>query len=161
MVDIASISAALGGLKAASDIASGMMELKAGVDVQTKVIELQREILSAQQSAMAAQADQSALAQRIDDLEAEIAQLKNWDAEKQKYELQWYWPDTYAYVLKSEAKGNGSAHKLCTNCFDQANKSLLQATAITMRRYRIYDCPRCKTNFSFGGLRTEGGDQPA
>ena len=54
MVDIASISAAVTGLKTATDIAKGIAELGSVAEVQSKVIELQTVILAAQSSAMAA-----------------------------------------------------------------------------------------------------------
>ncbi len=46
----------------------------------TVAIELQQKILSAYQ-------DQAALAEKVSELEKEVAQLKDWDAEKQRYEL--------------------------------------------------------------------------
>ena len=51
-MDIGSIQAAIGSIKTVGDIAKGMMDLKMASKIQSKVIELQREILSAQSSAL-------------------------------------------------------------------------------------------------------------
>ena len=52
-MDMASIAAAAQSLKVAADIAKGMSELKTAAEIQSKVTDLQREILAAQSGALA------------------------------------------------------------------------------------------------------------
>ena len=126
MVDLVAIQAAGASLKTAADIAGGLLKLKISSEVQFKIIELQREIIAAQNSAMSAQTDQFALVQQVRDLEQEIVQLKNWDAEKQRYVLKAVDHGTFAYVPKPEVQGAEPPHWLCTNCFEKGHKSILQ-----------------------------------
>ena len=61
MVDIQSISAALASLKVAGEMASALKDVSDATTVQGKVFDLQRVILAAQQSGIAAQAGQANL----------------------------------------------------------------------------------------------------
>jgi hypothetical protein len=87
MPDIADFAAAISSLKAAFEIAKTLVNARDAGVVRSKVIELQREILAAQASAVSAQSGQLAMLDRVRDLEKEVADLKAWDAEKEKYQL--------------------------------------------------------------------------
>src|ERR1700731_4790349 len=87
MIDLTMIAEAVTSLKTASEIAKTLIGLKETSAIQTKVVELNGIILSAQSSALAAQSNQFTLLQKVRDLEAQIADLKAWDAEKNRYEL--------------------------------------------------------------------------
>jgi hypothetical protein len=126
MVDLTAVQAAFTGLKTAGDIAKTFLSLNKIADIQAKVIELQSVILSAQGSALAAQNTQSALLERIRELEEAVAKVKAWDAEKQKYELKEVSPNSFAYVLKTEASGTEPTHWICASCYEHGKKSILQ-----------------------------------
>lgn len=150
MPDMASIGAAVSSLKAAHDIAKGMLSIRDAGMIQGKVIELQREILSAQSSALAAQSDQFTLLKAVGDLEKETARLKAWEAEKQRYALSELSAGTFAYVLKAEAQGAEPIHRICTSCYELHRKSILQ------RKGSDYDgtwlkCPACKAEVHVKG----------
>jgi hypothetical protein len=149
MFDMASIQAAVTGLKAATDIAKGFMELKTITEVQGKVIELQTVILSAQSSAIAAQSDQFALLQRVSDLEAKMADMEAWDAEKQRYRLTQFPPGVLIYVLKDEASASEPIHRLCANCFENRKRSFLQSRGFTEGIETLH-CYGCKSDFHVG-----------
>jgi uncharacterized protein YlxW (UPF0749 family) len=67
-------------LKSALDIAKGLKDIADATARNAAVIELQEQILSAQ-------AAQFTLLERISGLEKEVASLKTWEADKQRYEL--------------------------------------------------------------------------
>ena len=113
MVDLIAIKGAVDGLKAARDIAKTAIGLRDAALLQSKVIELNDAIISAQSSALDAQAEQFTLVERVGDLEKEIARSKTWDTEKQRYSLTQCAPGAFAYVVKqSEARGE-PGHALC------------------------------------------------
>ena len=72
---VAEVFAGLGALKTAFDIAKGLKDIDDAARRNAAVIELQERILSAQQS-------QSALVERVHDLEKEVAGFEQWEAEK-------------------------------------------------------------------------------
>ena len=77
-MDLSLIQGTITGLKVASDIAKGFLEIKSMAEVQGKVIELQSSILSAQSNALAANADQASMADEIRKLRDQLAQLQAW-----------------------------------------------------------------------------------
>ena len=84
------------------DISKAMIGLRDAQAVQAKVIVLNTMILEAQGSALSANEERSALIDRIRKLETELAGLKAWEAEKQRYQLKDFGGGTFAYELKQE-----------------------------------------------------------
>lgn len=144
MVAISEIGTALASLKAASELAKALLGLRDAAVIQTKVIELQGEILSAQASAFGAQEAQSALLKRVDELEKEVAGLKAWTAETERYQLTEVAPGSFAYALKPDSGGAEPPHSLCSNCFHQGHKSILQADR-RANATSVLRCLRCNT----------------
>jgi DNA-directed RNA polymerase subunit RPC12/RpoP len=142
MVDIFAIKGAIDGLKAARDIAKTAIGLRDAVMLQSKVIELNDVILSAQSSALDAQAEQLAMAKRIDDLERQIAQTEAWDREKVRYQLTELPPGVLVYAVKEEARGIEPPHYVCANCFEQRRKSFLNKDESNHGQTKLH-CPAC------------------
>jgi hypothetical protein len=127
MVDISAIAGTVSALKGATDIAKAMVGLHDAQAVQTKVIELNAKILEAQSSALLANDERSALIERVGHLEKELARLKAWEAEKQRYELKEIAAGALAYVPKESMRGTEPMHWLCANCYQNDKKCFLQA----------------------------------
>ena len=144
MVSMTEIAGAISALKSAKDIAEAMMGLRDTETFQAKRIELQSKILDAQSGMLAAQDERSTLVQRIRDLEQEVARLRAWDAEKQRYELKRWGDGAFARVLKeSEARGE-PIHALCAACYDRGVKSLIHSNREPTWPKHAWDCPTCK-----------------
>jgi len=125
-MDLSLIQGTITGLKVASDIAKGFLEIKSMAEVQGKVIELQSSILSAQSSALAANADQAAMADEIRKLRDQLAQLQAWSQERQRYQLTALEPGIFAFTLKADLSEGEPAHWVCARCFIKGEKFLLQ-----------------------------------
>jgi hypothetical protein len=97
---VAEIAAAVTGLRSALDITKAMVGLHNAEAFRAKSIELQTVILESLDKAIEAREAYSTQLDRIRALEAEIAQLKNWDVEKQNYELKPIGNGSVAYMLK-------------------------------------------------------------
>jgi hypothetical protein len=144
MVDIASISGAWVGVKTSLQVLQSAIELRDAAKIQGAIIELQTKILDAQGLAIEAQQKQSTLIDQIRSLEAEIADLKNWTAEKEQYKLEEVTVGFMAYVLKEAPQPGEPEHLLCTNCFQTGKKSILQKEKTPGRETKIM-CPHCHT----------------
>ena len=72
--------AGLGLFKTMMDMAKGLKDMNDIAVRNAAVIELQGQILTAQEQ-------QSALAERGGELEEEVADFETWDADKERYEL--------------------------------------------------------------------------
>lgn len=151
--DMTALASALAALKGAKDIAQAMIGLRDAAAFQSKMIEFQAKIIEANNSAFAAQEERSALLQRISQLETDVARIKAWEAEKQRYQLTDFGGGTFAYVLKPEASGAEPPHRICAACYQQGHKSILQFRFKTTTQQDRYVCPACKTEFDFGERR--------
>src|ERR1700676_1598778 len=123
--------AGLSALKTAFDIAKGLKDIDDTVRRNAAVIELQEKILAAREA-------QSALLDRVGELEKEVAKFETWDTEKKRYELKALRVDVFAYMLKPEARGTEPPHWLCANCYENGKKSFFQWTAETVNARRVY-----------------------
>jgi hypothetical protein len=138
------IAGAISALKTAKDIAEAMVSLRDTATFQEKRIELQSKILDAQGSMLPAQDERSTLIQRIRDLEQEIARLRAWDAEKQRYELQRWGEGAFARVLKQSEANGEPVHALCAACYDRGVKSIIHSNREPTWPKHAWDCPTCK-----------------
>ena len=150
MIDITHAIALAGSLKTAGEITSAMIGIRDATVIQKKVIELNGIIISAQGSALASNQDQFALLDRVRNLEAEIAKLKDWSAEEQRYERKDFGGSTFAYVMKKEETGSARDHRLCSACFENRHKSTLQNMGGDHQGRQKFNCPKCKSEFFFG-----------
>lgn len=142
---IAEISAAVTSLNATLSIAKAMVGLRDSEAFRAKSIELQQVILEALDNGIAAREAYSKQLNRITALEAEVANLKAWDAEKQKYELKTVGYAAVAFMLKREERGTEPPHWLCPNCVARGQKSYFLPSGNRSGRDNIYACASCKS----------------
>ena len=149
-MDISLIQGTISGLKAAGDIAKSLMNLKTISEVRGKVIELQSVILAAQGSALDANAKQSAMVDEIRTLKEEIARIKAWGTQKKRYKLTSQWEaGGVAYALKESMKESEPPHLICTKCYEDGRKSLLNPLT-NSNGFVAYICPVCKSQIPTG-----------
>lgn len=152
---IAEISAGLGSLKAAKDLIQAMNGMQTGAAINDVKLTLQGHMLDAQQSLFAAQEAQSTSAGRIRELEQQIVALKDWSAEKQRYELHDVGRGAMAYVPKLGMENGEPPHWLCVRCFGQGQKSLMQfkgngvgnITSAQRGQDTTFACDVCRSSF--------------
>ena len=134
------------GLKAAVDIANSIIKLKPTPGVKAKIAELQGAILSAQSSALSANANQAAMVQEIRALKEEIARVKAWDTQKQHYQLYSIWEGgAVVYALKKSMSNSEPPHWICTKCYEDGRKSILNQKQRTDKNFWMLVCPACNS----------------
>lgn len=139
---VGEIYAGISSFKVMLDIAKGLKDISDASARYAAVIELQEKILGAQEA-------QTALVQKVGDLEKELAAYKNWDAEKERYKLTDFGGGTFAYGLKTEKANGEPAHRICANCYGGGLKSILQFMGHSSGQDH-FRCFRCSTDFFFG-----------
>lgn len=140
-MDMGSILAAVNSLKVAGDIAKGLISLKTMAEVQSKAIELNQQIIDAQHQIFAANTTQTALVERIRELESQVTRMKDWDAQKQRYKLATPYTGCMVYALQKSMSDGQPPHYLCASCFQQGQTSILQGMEQSVG-HSIYYCPR-------------------
>jgi hypothetical protein len=146
---LAELVAATESLKAAGQIAVGLIDLKTTTEVQAKAIELNQKILAAQNDLFAANAAQAALIERVRELEREVARMKHWDTQKQRYKLAAPFSGCMVYALQKSMSNGEPPHYLCAACYQNGKPSILQgktvgAAGISLRN-AFYQCATCKS----------------
>jgi hypothetical protein len=151
MVTGTEIMGAYQGLKATLDIVKGLNAAATNATVNEVKVALTQHILDAQVTLLSANEAQATAVHRITDLEQEIARLKDWSTGKERYELKGYYPGTFAYALKPSVAGSEPSHMLCAHCFQNGQKSILQATGHFERGNPMHICPSCRTGIPISG----------
>ena len=148
MVDLNSIALSLESLSALSTISRELLGLVKSKDISGKIGEMNAIILETQQFALSAQSDQLSLSKRISDLEDELTRLRDFRTEKENYQLQALGKTAFAYVHKNPVDSGNPQHWLCSTCYDQDRKSLLQFYSdgeFMSRGLAIWKCNVCKS----------------
>jgi len=133
---------ALSSLSLALKIGKSLVDIRDSTKLQEAVIKFNSSIIDAQSEIMASQNVQSALSQRVSELEQECMRLKNWEAERNSYTRREISPGVFAYVENTCMGELESAHKYCCNCFDNYHKSTLQQFNIEIGRKIGLSCHR-------------------
>jgi len=126
------IDALLAPLKTATDTAKGLIEVRDAVKWGEISADLYAQIYAAYQGAIAAQQQQAAMLEENRSLGERIAQLENWETEKQRYVLQQLPTGTFAYALKPEYAHGEPPHYLCANCYQVGKKRILQTSGLML-----------------------------
>lgn len=147
---IAETAGALGAIKTAYEIAKGMQALATSTEVRQATSDMLDQLLTARERAFAQAETEADLLQKIRGLEQDIAALKAWDREDERYELKRYYLGVYAYALKPELARGEPPQRLCQPCYDKRQKGVLYALPETERGLRMHQCPSCKTKFAMG-----------
>lgn len=142
---VAEIAAAVTGIRSALEISKAMVGLRDAEAFRAKSIELKDVVLEAYDRAIEAREAYAAQADRIRALEAKIAQLESWEAEKQNYDLKQIGSGAFAYILKPEKRGAEAPHWLCANCFAKGQKAFLQNSNKIERGHSLVTCNNCDT----------------
>ncbi len=147
---VAETAAGVTSLRAALDIIKAMVSLRDAEAFRAKSIELQGVVLEAFEKAIEAREAHTQQSDRIRALEAEVANFKAWDAEKQRYELKAIGNGTVARILKRDARGTEPPHWLCPQCFEQRKKSFLQSANKVERGHLMMSCNACRLTIAVG-----------
>lgn len=142
-MDLTVIGGAISGLKTATDIAKGLVNVNTAVEVNAKAIELQRALLSAYADAVSAKETQSALQEEVRELKRQLASNEQFAADMKRYKLNTPWPGSIVYALDATMSNGEPAHYLCANCYQSKKKSILQATRLESG-WLAMACPNCR-----------------
>jgi hypothetical protein len=108
------------------DTAKALQEVNDATVRNAVVIELQESILTAREQ-------QTALIERVKELEQQFARQERRDGKKQRYELRVFGHGAFAHALKPDAAKGEPMYILCTNCYERGIKSVLQSNGLPGR----------------------------
>jgi predicted enzyme involved in methoxymalonyl-ACP biosynthesis len=142
------ITTALAGIKTMTEFATLAAKSKKDSAVAEKAIELNAVIIDLQSAILSIQAQNQDLLQRNNELEQKIAEIENWNATAEQYTLTEIALGVFVYTNKKNDEGGEPSHWLCTNCYQDKKKSIIQReSSISSRAF--YVCPNCKHDYHF------------
>lgn len=149
-MDITAIQAAVASLKTATEVSRSILEMKSMSEVQDKVTELQSALLEAQNCALTATASQFELQNKIRELENRLSEKENWHNQAVRYQLvsPWRGP-AQAYALKMSHSHGEVPHLVCSSCFHQEQKVILNPVK-NKEGFVQMVCPSCKSTMDTG-----------
>jgi hypothetical protein len=139
----AETAAVITSLKTAFDLLKGIRKITQDMEITEKVVELQSVIISLQANILSMQAEHEELLNLKTDLEKKLMEYEKWDKEKTNYALTEISAGVFVYSRKKDQKPSEPDHWLCTKCFEDKRKSILQS-----RSSSLYFCPQCGTELS-------------
>ena len=139
---VSEVIAGIGLFKSMFDIAKGLKNMNDATVRNAAVIELQEQILSAQEQ-------QTALVERVSDLEKEMTRFETWETEKQRYKLEALPPGVHVYTLEEEMAAGEPTHHICQTCYQCGMKSILHQSAPNNGIYRL-ECKECGADLRVG-----------
>jgi hypothetical protein len=144
MSEIALIAQAIASLQSAGQLAKALIGSRDQTMIDVKVIELRDNLIEAQSNVFQAQAQQTALIQRVYELEQELMRFKTWGEEKKRYQLVSILSGTATvYALKESCKGTEPPHYICAKCYQDGHCTHLQPQ-YDKTGFAILFCPTCK-----------------
>lgn len=147
------IGGGLSSLSAALDIAKGLNGTINEARIAEVKLDLIGRIMDAKEALLAAQEEKLATRDRISALEAEIAKLKDWSAEAERYELANTGQGGLAYREKGTVPSGQDGDWLCPNCFQNGKKSHLLPETLTAGRTHYLRCHPCGMEILTRGTR--------
>ena len=143
------VDAIMSPLKAAGDMAQGLIEIRDTVKFGDAIIKLQAQIMSAYQGAATAQARETAMSEEMSRLKARVTELERWEVEKERYQLQRHEPGVFVYALKPDMAKGEPAHEICQACYQRGQKSILNCGEQHYGVTKLH-CPSCSWSDHIG-----------
>lgn len=121
-------AAAIQSVKVLGDILKSAHELKDSTALIVAVNEVQGKLTVAYEAVCNSQEKRLALQQKTTDLEKELNEIKDWNAEAGRYRLTEICEGVLVFTVKPGMEKNEPAHMLCTACHTKKQKGYLQRT---------------------------------
>lgn len=138
----AEIVAAVQSAKTLSELVKSAHSLSNHTQMLAAVHAVQEKLGDAITAHLSSQEKQSALSERVRELEEQVNEVENWRGQMQRYALFEFPTKALAYALKPGMEQGEPLHYLCTSCVDKKQKSTLQPNG------RLLHCPACKTTIA-------------
>ena len=136
-------------LKAASDAAEKILQVKGILEYGDEIRDLHANVLAGLKAARLAELEQASIQQEILVLKREVADLKTNKTKLERYELKRLPPGVYVYALKDSEKGTEADHYACVKCFNEG-KIMPMNHVVTFNGMETLRCSGCTADIKTG-----------
>ncbi|CAN5611712.1 hypothetical protein BH10ACI3_BH10ACI3_02420 [soil metagenome] len=141
---IGEITAIITGVKTLRDIGTSFQDIKTGDAVRERTAEMNTVIIDIQNAVMNIQSQNHILIDENIRLKTELANVKNWNEEKNLYMLHTIADNVWIYVEKAKFNSSEGMVGYCVNCFEDGRKAIIQKMHKT-RQGTFFECSHCKS----------------
>jgi hypothetical protein len=134
-MDIASVTGAYQGLKAAKEILTAVFDAKVDAEAKPRVLEALQKLGDAQDTLFTLREELFALQEANNALRKEIADSNAWDTRANQYELTKTSGEAVVYKFKGQPE-----HYACPSCFNTKQIHILQTNRTLSGKYRCTGC---------------------
>lgn len=134
-MDIATVTGAYEGLKAAKEIIGGLLETKIDIEVKAKIIEIQNKLGETQDTLFGLREELFKLQEANYKLNKELESIQSWQAKVDQYELSKTNGGAVVYKFKGQPE-----HFACPSCFNSKQVHILQTNRTFSGKYRCTGC---------------------
>ena len=145
----AEVSATIASVKALGELIGKMKDSTESRHMGAAFREAQNQLISLQSAIMLARESEAAAKERVQSLEAKIAEMQKWDVDAKRYHLHTLAPGFLVYALKPGMEDGEPPHFLCANCFNKRQKSLIQQDYSPIGKK--YVCHACSADVKVSG----------
>ncbi len=138
----AEIVAAVQSTKTLAELLKATHGLSNYVELLTAVNTVQEKLSQALISNLESAEKQAALSEKVRELKKQIAEVKNWEHQMQRYTLFQFPTGALAHAIKLGIEQDQPLHYLCTSCVDKKQKTILQPYG------RLLRCTVCETDIA-------------
>ena len=138
-MDVASITGAYQGLKAAKEILGVLFDAKVDAEAKARIVDALQKLGEAQDTLFALREELFTLQASNNELRQEIAEAKSWQVKADRYELAKTAGEAVVYKFKDQPE-----HFACPSCFNTKQIQILQTNRTLSGKYR---CNGCKSEF--------------
>ena len=146
------LSGLLTSLKTATEILKNVHTNKQTKELRESVQNLQSALIDTQTEAIAVLSHMTELRTENDRLRARLKAIEDWNSQENRYLMVCPWKNSgQVYALKKIEASGEPPHYLCTNCFHQRRKSILNP--VVQRgsgSFIALVCPLCKSSLDTG-----------
>lgn len=144
------IQGAIVSLKSAAEIVRVLYTAKLDTDTKEKIDQLKDLVFNARESALNSQNQLTEVLETCTELKRKMAELIEWGEDKKRYQLfKTNSIQSVVYAIKESAANGEPPHYLCTNCYEDRRKSILNNKQ-TPDKWTIFDCPKCNSSVPTG-----------
>ena len=143
-MNLPEITAALSSFKIAINLIKSITLISKDVAINDKSIELQNVILGIQSAMLELQSKYYELLQSKSELENKLINFENWNITVSQYDLIDAGNGSFIYMPNKNHPSPNPNHYLCTNCFSNKTKSLLQIVTKYNTGFCNFKCPKCQ-----------------
>ena len=134
-MDVATITSAYQGLKAAKEILGAAFDAKVDAEAKPKVLEALQKLGDAQDALFALREELFSLQEANNVLRQQIAESKSWQTKADEYELTKTRGEAVVYRFKGQPE-----HFACPSCFNAKAIHILQPNRTMSGKFRCTGC---------------------